>query len=287
MPHPPRKRFYARPVLPPTSLPFQVRTSGRIRGETWHSTLGTYNDDYMLTVFLGGRGHYRRDDAPTMEITAGFVGLVGPQKPGLLLADPSDPYDHYYCRFNGRFAKKLARESLKNNKGTRFRAYPEAIWRALADLCARMGAVSKRPEYEDKMKRADALLAQALVMLTDPDRGEEQTLNARSIQEYLLDRINAPADLDAMATHFQVSKSHLCREAKKALGNTIVELFENMKVDWAAVLLRESNLRIGDVARHVGYADPYYFSRVFRKRMKVSPRTWRNSNSSLQLGVRR
>lgn len=42
----------------------------------------------------------------------------------------------------------------------------------------------------------------------------------------------------------------------------------------AALLLRTTNLRIGEVATRVGYADGLYFSRVFRRTFGVPPRQY-------------
>jgi two-component system response regulator YesN len=40
----------------------------------------------------------------------------------------------------------------------------------------------------------------------------------------------------------------------------------------AEKLLRESSLRINEVARNVGYQDPLYFSHTFKKYYGISPR---------------
>jgi len=48
-----------------------------------------------------------------------------------------------------------------------------------------------------------------------------------------------------------------------------------MKMDWARALLAESGLPVTEVARRVGYADPFYFSKVFRRHAGDSPSRWR------------
>lgn len=269
-----KKKGYERPPLPPTALPFQVRTAGRISNQPWHSTLGTYHDDVMLTVMLSGRGFYRQLGRDSQPIAAEMIGIVPPEEPGLLMADPGDPYDHYYCRFNGAHAKKMATEILVAVEGRRFALRSPAMFRAAAEICRRMGNVSKRVNFEDRMTDADALLAELLVALSHAPK-DEDALDARTLRNWLLEHLSLPADLDAIAKNFHVSKAHLCRIAKRELGTTIGELFESMKMEWAKVLLRDPNLRIGEIARRTGYEDPYYFSRVFRRRAGHSPRAWR------------
>lgn len=43
----------------------------------------------------------------------------------------------------------------------------------------------------------------------------------------------------------------------------------------ACKLLQSTDLPIYQVAQRLGYGDPYYFSRQFRKAVGVSPRTYR------------
>jgi AraC-like DNA-binding protein len=49
-----------------------------------------------------------------------------------------------------------------------------------------------------------------------------------------------------------------------------------MKMDWACILLAESHLNISEVARRVGYEDAFYFSKVFKTHLGLSPRAWKN-----------
>lgn len=266
---------YRRPPWPPTDLPFQVHSAGRVRDQPWHSTAGTYFDDVMVTVFVGGRGIYRRREAVPVAVVAGMIGVVPAEDPGLLMADPAEPYEHYYCRFNGAPAKRMAREILKQTGGERFTTRPEPVWREAAEIISRMGTVGKPVAAPERMTRADALLPQLLVTAAMEEEERAEKLDARALRNWFSRHLSMPADLEAVAREFGVSKSYLCRRARRELGTTLGDLFESMKTEWAGVLLRESSLRISEIARRVGYEDPCYFSRVFRKRTGLSPRAWR------------
>ena len=123
----------------------------------------------------------------------------------------------------------------------------------------------------------EGLLACLLAVLesAEPVVGDEKNLSADRLYRYLHDHMAQPLSLDHMAEAFGVSKEHLCRVAKTVLGMTIVNQAEQIKIDWATVLLHQPELSIADVARRVGYVDPLYFSKVFRKHMGASPRQWR------------
>jgi YesN/AraC family two-component response regulator len=50
-----------------------------------------------------------------------------------------------------------------------------------------------------------------------------------------------------------------------------------MKVQHACGLLDTSDLRIEEIAALIGYEDPFYFSRLFRRIMAKSPRDYRGA----------
>ncbi|WP_156495206.1 AraC family transcriptional regulator, partial [Oleiphilus sp. HI0128] len=58
-------------------------------------------------------------------------------------------------------------------------------------------------------------------------------------------------------------------------GISPLKHFSNMKIEQACSLLEQTNISISDIAYQLGYDDALYFSRVFKKLMKVSPRNYR------------
>jgi AraC-like DNA-binding protein len=271
----------------PTVMAYRLRTFGWIRNQPYHSTHGTHGDDVMLTVVRSGRGFYLHDNERS-EVVGGMVGLVLPQSitgqdVGILMADPDDPYDHDYCRFAGHQAIASVKRILAANDGHAF-FFPKHMSQIL-DLMQQMRSFRER--HSDMSQQVDTrpptpmegLLACTLAVLEMPEHEseDEKNLSATKLRRYLHDHMAQPLSLDRMAEHFTVSKEHLCRVAKSVLGVTLVTVAEQIKIDWATVLLHQPELSIADVARRVGYVDPLYFSKVFRKHMGASPRQWRET----------
>jgi YesN/AraC family two-component response regulator len=69
--------------------------------------------------------------------------------------------------------------------------------------------------------------------------------------------------------------SRFCREFKAAFGVTFVEHLANARVLQAKRLLANPTMPVADVAAAVGFTDPSYFTRVFRKQEGVSPTEYR------------
>lgn len=254
--------------------PFQVRTAGLIHNLPYHSTPGTREHDTMLMVFLAGRGFYRNASGSRV-VTPGTIALIPPRDPGILMAEPKNPYTHYYCRFNGHYALHLA-ETILKTRGDRF--FPVADIEDIADHLRRMGPLF-RIHLPRHMDLPAVLLAEILVRLAYPASTSLPQLSTTAIEQYLVDHLAEPNDLDRMAAHFGLSKATLCRLSRKLFDRTLVDLAEEKKIHWAKVLLEIHGLNVSEAARRVGYHDPFYFSRVFKKRMGKSPTSCRPRTS--------
>ena len=62
---------------------------------------------------------------------------------------------------------------------------------------------------------------------------------------------------------------------RKNRDNTPVDYFNRLKIQKACELLKTADLPVGKIGESVGFTDPYYFSRLFKKMMGTSPRSYR------------
>lgn len=98
----------------------------------------------------------------------------------------------------------------------------------------------------------------------------------KSIVEYIDMHIsNADIDIDQMAQHAAVSRSHLNHKLKQILGVTPSEMIREARIKHACLLLHDPNRSINDVAYACGFADPKYFSKCFKASTGVSPTKYR------------
>ena len=93
-------------------------------------------------------------------------------------------------------------------------------------------------------------------------KGEPQLVAAA--KDYLSRRYDQHLSIPSICRHLNVSPSLLSREFKRTTGVTIVAYRNELRVAAAKHLL-ETPLPIAAIAELVGFDDPYYFSRVFRR----------------------
>lgn len=78
------------------------------------------------------------------------------------------------------------------------------------------------------------------------------------------------------AAHCQVSQSHLTRCFQAQLGTTPLNYLLNIRLENAIFLLLNTEDSVDSIARSCGFSCGNYFSKVFRKHMKVSPMEYRS-----------
>ncbi|MFF2481696.1 helix-turn-helix domain-containing protein [Paenibacillus sp. NPDC058071] len=110
---------------------------------------------------------------------------------------------------------------------------------------------------------------------TARDRKKKQDLE-RAIR-YMSERLSDVIALPELAAHTGLSKQHLIYMFKQETGFPPIEYFLRMKMQKAGQLLSLTSLTVKEIAASVGVSDPYYFSRLFKKRMGASPTEYRSA----------
>lgn len=78
--------------------------------------------------------------------------------------------------------------------------------------------------------------------------------------------------LEKVAATLNVNASYLSKAFKKEVGEGLNEYITKRRLNSAADIIRKDRtIQLYEVADQVGYSDPYYFSRCFKKYFGVSP----------------
>ncbi|MBE6238077.1 MAG: response regulator [Bacteroidales bacterium] len=86
--------------------------------------------------------------------------------------------------------------------------------------------------------------------------------------------------VDDLCLNIGMSKATLYRKLKSLTGQSTNEFMQNTRLKYAARLLSETEKTISEVAYEVGFSDPYYFSRAFKKIFGKSPKQWREKSGN-------
>lgn len=141
-----------------------------------------------------------------------------------------------------------------------------------------------RQELFNRLRRTDAeyLKASANILLTCASYiciKKLLRVNSNQLWIQIKDYIDANAtetiSLKDMAKDLYVSVATICKTAKQHSGMTVTQLVTNKRIEMAKKYLQNTSLPIGEVAALVGIKDYNYFSRLFKQRVGVPPRQFR------------
>lgn len=88
---------------------------------------------------------------------------------------------------------------------------------------------------------------------------------------YIEEHYSEPIQLALVAEDAGVTASYLSRLFSENMRTKFSDYLNQYRLDKAMVLLKEKKMTIKETSYQVGYQDPNYFSRIFRKYMGVSP----------------
>lgn len=92
---------------------------------------------------------------------------------------------------------------------------------------------------------------------------------------YMQEHINENLTLNELSNHYNYSPSRFSGLFKQKTGYTPIDYFIQMKMQKASQQLDLTDKSIKDIALSMGFDDPYYFSRRFRKIIGIPPTRYR------------
>ena len=86
--------------------------------------------------------------------------------------------------------------------------------------------------------------------------------------------------IQSIAERVYLSPNYICMVFKQATGQTINQYTTQVRMEQAKKLL-EGDMRITDIGAEVGYAEPGYFNKIFKKYAALTPKEYRQMVASM------
>jgi AraC-like DNA-binding protein len=230
----------------------------------------------LLIYCLSGKGTLHLGKA-VFPIEPGHVLLIPPHTPHRYEADEQDPWSIFWIHFSGTGAadclaglgvtadhpllyvpdRALMQTLFENTYACLNYHYTEAGLLAMSgELLRLIGQIKLhgRSRREQQQAAYDRIL---------------------STVDFMQRHLDMPLSLAEMADRAGQSVSYYCRLFKQRTGQAPMNYFLQLKVRKACELLDHTRLNVKEIALELGYDDPYYFSRLFKKIQGCSPAVYR------------
>jgi len=155
----------------------------------------------------------------------------------------------------------------------------EQAWLALRAACSEPNIGAK---LQADYLSASILIAICQLLCPETDAATDRMLVAsettliRQAVLYIRDNLARPLTVLEVSNYVNVSGRHFSRLFSKQMGCTFVKFVNQVRVETAVELLRNTDLSIKQIAEQTGYDDVHYFTRVFTRAAGVPPAKYRH-----------
>lgn len=94
---------------------------------------------------------------------------------------------------------------------------------------------------------------------------------AFELKEYLNQHYLEDHSISSLSRQFGVNTNQLMASFKRKFGKSIFEYISDLRMEYAAHLLQDRQMRVAEVARTLGYKNPNHFSTAFKRVFGVVP----------------
>lgn len=130
------------------------------------------------------------------------------------------------------------------------------------DLCKRFNS------YDHVLEALSALLVKKVEV---PDMPSTYNNNFINILQFINDNYATNISIENIAHQLSLNQNYISQLFRKETGDTYTSYLTNLRINKAKDLLQNTNLSLSDISDCVGYNDYFYFLKIFKKQVGVSP----------------
>ncbi|WP_455619275.1 helix-turn-helix transcriptional regulator [Eisenbergiella sp.] len=187
-------------------------------------------------------------------------------------------------RFLSRFFTGESRQILMKDFQTTHFKIKESVLSGVHSLFLRLEAAVEKNDYN----RIYPLFVGLLTLLSTDFRAAPVSFREKKgpealtagVLSYIGQNYASIASLEEVASHFFITKYHLCRIFKAATGSTVLEHLNSIRLLHACSLLQNSQESITEISLNCGFHSSAYFTKLFKETLGVTPRVFRRTSKA-------
>jgi AraC-like DNA-binding protein len=235
----------------------------------------TKREYYILHYIAKGKGIFEINNNKYF-LKANDCFLIPPNVTTFYQADKEDPWTYYWVGFNGIGARPICKKAgfIKNDVYALTPLNPKNIEqriRVLSEIEPRKGSV----EY--------TMLGHLYLLFAEMVSAQEISNSSHRKDDYIAEAIklmneNYWHDLSVgyIAKFVGLERTYFYRQFKNAMSISPQDYLINMRLTKAMIMLKDTKLRLGEIAMQVGYVNYISFVKVFKKKYGITPKEYRD-----------
>lgn len=232
--------------------------------------------DYQLLYVASGKAHFIID-GKDREISAGHMVLYLPRQEQDYVYYGSDKPEVYWVHFTGGDVKNILRHY---EVPLDHRVFYCGVASTYSYLFKEM--INELQDCRVGFQELLAMYLRQIFLLIQRSRLEKKPAVSTYLQEemeyarrYFNDHYNEAINIEEFAASRSMSVSWFLRNFKQATGMSPMHYILINRINNAVSLLETTDYNVTEISAIVGYENPMYFSRLFKKQKGVSPTEYR------------
>jgi len=232
-------------------------------------------NEYILLYCIEGEG-WIRINGTTITLTPNTGFIIPNNTPHKYGSALKDAWSIYWVHFAGEYAATFYnRFSSPRNNAVKI-AYDEQRILLLTELIKLLDSDLTDEKLEMAHFKLITLISSLCYSNTDQNTTED-----RIDHSILFMKNNIPniLSIDQLASQAKYSVSRYSELFRKKTGYAPVQFFIRLKIQKSCEYLYFTSQNIKEISKEVGFDDPYYFSRMFKKQIGISPMQYKKEHS--------
>ncbi len=248
------------------SMPFYCRLCGISYCDGEYLISRKKSNIYCVEYIISGTGTVKTK-GKTYYPKKGDVYILMKDADHLYYSDKQDPWTKIWFNISGVLADKLM--NIYNSAGETLFENTD-VYEYFAEFIET--AKNRSLTAEEIMSECSLVFHKILIKLQKIKPKTESEI----IRDYIDTHICEPLTIETLAKVIYRSRSQTIRIFQKAFATTPYKYILNAKIETAQTFLVGTNLPIKEIAFKLSFADEHYFSNIFKKRVGISPKEYRN-----------
>jgi AraC-like DNA-binding protein len=263
-----------------------VLFSGESQTKPSHMIGPKVYDFYLMHHVLSGSGTFSYEGGHCV-VSAGQSFIIHPEQLISYASSESNPWRYRWTAFEGSHAGRLVSGAGLSKQTPIIDTGRNPRVSVLFNSIARSFRIGGGAAHLRAAGYLYLLFAEFGSMLNADEasaqhRGSDGEALIQQVIRYLSTQYAEPVSIEDMADMLGYNRAYLSRLFKQQTGITPVTFLLKLRIDKAHLLLRERlELTIEQIAASVGFQDPLYFSKQFRRFYGQSPTAYREAMKSL------
>jgi AraC-like DNA-binding protein len=233
--------------------------------------------EYQLVYISRGSGVLESRSSGKRSVFAGDLFILFPNEWHRYLPNKQSGWDEHWVAFKGCHAEQIIREMDITITAPVFRTQiTDMLQREFVRIEEELDA--EAPGYQSIVAaRIELILALAVSSGQREALGANDTLQTiKRAKTFISEQIDKRVYMEDVAKELNVSYSWFRKTFRAIVGISPGEFQLQFRITRASEYLRGSSLSITDIGVLCGFDSAYYFSRIFKKKVGVSPSEYRN-----------